>query len=111
MTFPTVLQSAGVAGGAGTPVTGAIAGLNTTNQPWYILGAGTQYRTRQDHAKIKLAYDITPTLRASYTLGWWQNSARAAPRPICAGRTASRSTAATSISTARPTSWPTPPSA
>lgn len=76
MTFPTVLQSAGVAGGAGTPVTGAIAGLNTTNQPWYILGAGTQYRTRQDHAKIKLAYDITPTLRASYTLGWWQNSAR-----------------------------------
>lgn len=76
MTFPTVLQSAGVAGGAGTPVTGAIAGLNTTNQPWYILGAGTQYRTRQDHAKIKLAYDITPTLRASYTLGWWQNSAK-----------------------------------
>jgi len=76
MTFPTVLQSAGVAGDAGTPVTGAIAGLNTTNQPWYILGAGTQYRTRQDHAKIKLAYDITPTLRASYTLGWWQNSAR-----------------------------------
>ena len=76
MTFPTVLQSAGVAGSAGTPVTGAIAGLNTTNQPWYILGAGTQYRTRQDHAKIKLAYDITPTLRASYTLGWWQNSAR-----------------------------------
>lgn len=76
MTFPTVLQSAGVAGSSGTPVTGAIAGLNTTNQPWYILGAGTQYRTRQDHAKIKLAYDITPTLRASYTLGWWQNSAR-----------------------------------
>ncbi len=76
MTFPTVLQSAGVAGGTGTHVTGAIAGLNTTNQSWYILGAGTQYRTRQDHAKIKLAYDITPTLRASYTLGWWQNSAK-----------------------------------
>ena len=85
MTFPTVLQSAGVAGGAGTPVTGAIAGLNTTNQPWYILGAGTQYRTRQDHAKIKLAYDITPTLRASYTLGWWQNSARGSSQTYLRG--------------------------
>ena len=76
LTFPTMLQSAGVAGGAGTPVTGAVAGLNVTNQPWFILGAGTQYRTQQDHAKIKLAYDITPTLRASYTLVWWQNDAK-----------------------------------
>ena len=76
LTFPFVLQSAGSASGTGTPVTGAMAGLNTTNTPWYILGAGTQYHTQQDHAKIKLAYDITPTLRASYTLGWWQNSAK-----------------------------------
>ena len=76
LTFPFVLQSAGAAGTKGTPVSGAISGLNTTNQPWYLLGTGTQYRTQQDHAKIKLAYDITPTLRASYTLGWWQNSAK-----------------------------------
>ncbi|WP_218242339.1 TonB-dependent receptor [Comamonas fluminis] len=76
LTFPFVLQSAGASGTKGTPVSGAISGLNTTNQPWYLLGAGTQYRTQQDHAKIKLAYDITPTLRASYTLGWWQNSAK-----------------------------------
>lgn len=76
LTFPTVLQGAGVTGNAGIPVTGAVSGLNTTNQPWYILGAGTQYRTQQDHAKIKLAYDLTPTLRASYTLGWWQNNAK-----------------------------------
>lgn len=74
LTFATVMQSAGVLGNAGVPVRGAVAGLNTTNQPWYVLGAATQYDTQQDHAKIKLAYDITPTLRASYTLGWWQNS-------------------------------------
>ncbi len=29
----------------------------------------------QDHAKAKLAYDFSPTLRASYTLGWWRNDA------------------------------------
>ena len=45
-------------------------------------GAGLRARrdarrrdTLQDHAKLKLAYDITPTLRASYTLGWWRNDA------------------------------------
>ena len=56
-----------------------------TNKPWYILGAGTQYRTQQDHAKIKLAYDLTPTLRASYTLGWWQNSAKGSSQSYLRG--------------------------
>ena len=74
-TFATAPVASGTPGAAGTPVTGAVAGLNTTNQPWYLLGTGTQYRTVQDHAKLKLAYDLTPTLRASYTLGWWQNRA------------------------------------
>lgn len=85
LTFTTVTQAAGMPGGAGLPVTGAVPGLNTTNTPWYILGAGTQYRTRQDHAKLKLAYDITPTLRASYTLGWWQNSARGRSQSYLSG--------------------------
>ncbi len=52
-------------------------GLNTTNTPWYILGTGTQYHTVQDHAKLKLAYDITPTVRASYTLGVAEHLGRA----------------------------------
>ena len=51
-----------------------------TNNPWYILGTGTEYRTLQDHAKIKLAYDISPTLRASYMLGVWQNESDGRPR-------------------------------
>ncbi|MBV8247446.1 MAG: TonB-dependent receptor [Comamonas sp.] len=85
LTFATVTQASGKPGNAGVPVQGAVPGLNTTNQPWYILGAGTQYRTQQDHAKIKLAYDITPTLRASYTLGWWQNSSSGRPETYLTG--------------------------
>jgi iron complex outermembrane recepter protein len=61
------------AGGA-TLVTGAVAGLDKTNAPWLILGTGTEYTTRQDHIKAKLAYDFSPTLRASYVLGYWQNA-------------------------------------
>ena len=63
-------------GAAGTPVTGAVAGLNRTNQAWWLLGTGTQYDTQQDHLKAKIAYDITPALRASYTFGWWDNSSQ-----------------------------------
>ncbi|MCZ2498439.1 TonB-dependent receptor [Xylophilus sp. Kf1] len=74
LTFATRLQGAGAAGTAGTPVTGATVGASPAGAPWYLLGAGTQYATRQDHLKAKLAYDITPTIRASYVLGLWQNT-------------------------------------
>ncbi len=80
LTFATRLVSAGTAGTAGTPVTGAVAGLNNANAPWYIIGTGTEFRTQQDHAKLKLAYDLSPSLRASYTLGVWQNTSEGRPR-------------------------------
>jgi iron complex outermembrane receptor protein len=73
LTFATRLGSAGAASPAGTPVSGAVANASNTNAPWSVLGSGTQYNTRQDHLKAKLAYDITPTIRASYVLGLWQN--------------------------------------
>jgi iron complex outermembrane receptor protein len=72
LTFVTKALST-TAGGT-TPVTGAVPGLDRSNKPWLILGTGTEYSTRQDHIKAKLAYDITPTLRASYVLGYWQNT-------------------------------------
>lgn len=79
LTFTTATVASGVPGTAGVPVTGYVKGLNTTNQPWYILGTGTQYHTLQDHAKLKLAYDFSGTVRATYTLGWWQNSSEGRP--------------------------------
>jgi len=75
LTFATRLVSSGVAGGNGTPVTGAVAGLNNANQAWWLIGAGTQYHTVQDHLKVKLAYDLGPMLRASYVFGAWRNEA------------------------------------
>lgn len=84
-TFATVPVASGTPGAAGTIVSGAVPGLNTTNTPWYILGTGTQYHTVQDHAKLKLAYDITPTLRASYTLGWWDNRSEGRPASFLTG--------------------------
>jgi iron complex outermembrane receptor protein len=76
LVFANKLVSAGTASSAGTPVTGAIADKNPKNQDWWILGATNQVHTIQDHAKAKLAYDFSPALRASYTLGWWRNDAR-----------------------------------
>ena len=79
LTFPTRYLGAGAAPG-GTPVGGAVVGQDRTDRAWYLLGAGTQYDTVQDHLKLKLAYDFTPTLRASYTLGVWQNDSEGRPR-------------------------------
>ncbi|MBX9613504.1 MAG: TonB-dependent receptor [Burkholderiales bacterium] len=76
LTFATRLLSAGGAP-TGPVVNGAVLDANNQGKPWYVLGTATEYRTRQDHAKVKLAYDFSPTVRASYTLGVWQNDATA----------------------------------
>jgi iron complex outermembrane receptor protein len=79
LTFPTRYPS-GVASSAGTPVTGAVAGRDRTYRDWLLLGAATQYHTVQDHVKAKLAYDFSPTLRATYVFGWWKNDAEGRPQ-------------------------------
>jgi len=79
LTFATRLLSAGSATGSGTAVTGAVANANNAGQKWIVLGTGTQYHTVQDHVKAKLAYDFTPTVRGSYTLGVWQNTSVGSP--------------------------------
>ena len=73
--FANKLVSAGTVGNAGVAVSGAVPGNNPRNVPWVLFGATNQTHTVQDHAKLKLAYDITSALRASYTLGYWSNKA------------------------------------
>jgi len=74
LTFVTKPVSTTAAAASATVVSGAILGADKSNVPWQILGAGTQYHVKQDHAKLKLAYDLAPTLRASYTFGLWSNT-------------------------------------
>jgi iron complex outermembrane receptor protein len=76
LTFPTRLTSTASAPGTGTPVTGAVPGKDKSNLDWLLLGSATQYNTVQDHAKLKLAYDIDAAVRASYTLGYWHNQSQ-----------------------------------
>lgn len=59
---------------------GAMDSLNYKNDPVYLLGTSTQYHTVQDHAKVKLAYEVTPEIRASYVLGNWQNTSDGKPQ-------------------------------
>ncbi len=74
ITFANKLVSAGAATATGTPVTGAVADRNPSKRDWLILGATNQTHSVQDHAKLKLAYDLSPELRASYSFGWWTNT-------------------------------------
>lgn len=70
-----------ISSGKATPadpiVTGAVGNLNPFGVPAQVLGEGNLNHTVQDNFKWKLAYDITPTIKASYTLGLWQNDGRA----------------------------------
>ena len=97
LTFPTRLLSQGGSTATAMPVTGAVAGRDKSGQPWWLLGSATQYRTQQDQAKLKLAYDVAPGLRASYVAGLWRNQAvgqsqsdlrDAAGNPVYAGTVA-----------------------
>ncbi|MDT9001401.1 TonB-dependent receptor [Paucibacter sp. APW11] len=73
LTFITKPVSSSAAGSADTVVSGNVLGADKSNVPWQMLGAGTQYHSKQDHAKLKLALDLTPQLRLSYLASLWQN--------------------------------------
>lgn len=76
MTFTAATAKAAPAAVAGqfTVVTGALSDLDTANQPRVTTAAASIDHTVQDNGKIKVAYDFSPTVRATYTLGIWQNT-------------------------------------
>jgi iron complex outermembrane recepter protein len=78
LTFASRLASA-TSATPGIPVAGAVPERNAAGQPIYYISAQTKYRTVQDHAKAKLAYDFGPAVRATYVFGMWENLSRNRP--------------------------------
>jgi len=73
-TAATAKTGAAAAAGEFTVVTGAISDLDISNKPRVNTAAISMDHTVKDDDKIKLAYDFSPTVRATYTLGLWQNT-------------------------------------
>jgi len=71
MTFATL--PAATSGAGGTPVTGAYRDTDPNGAPRVVLGATGIDRSVQDTFKVKFAYDFSPALRATYTLGYWRD--------------------------------------
>ena len=76
VTIATIAQSTNVAAANLAVVNGAIADKNRTGGAIQVLGAGNLTHTIQDNLKLKLAYDLSPTLTAKYIIGFWQNNAK-----------------------------------
>ncbi len=58
-----------------TGTTGGYAANNKLGAAADVVGASGLLHTQMTNSKVKLAYDFTPTLRASYTFGAWRNEA------------------------------------
>lgn len=69
MSFATLTPS----GGGGTVVTGGFKDADANGAPRAVLGATSIDHSIQDNLKAKFAYDFSPALRATYTLGYWKN--------------------------------------
>jgi iron complex outermembrane receptor protein len=62
----------------GTPggTTGTIPQLNRTGGVANVIGAGGLLHTQMANLKAKAAVDITPEMRATYTIGYWSNDGK-----------------------------------
>ena len=71
--FANSAVSTTAGGGGDTAVTGAHQDRDANGNGRVVFGATGIDHTVQDNFKIRLTYDLTPALRASYLLGYWQN--------------------------------------
>ena len=74
--FVVASAKSGAAATAGhyTTVNGAVTDLTLNNVPRVITGSLSTDHTVKDDVKIKLGYDFSPTVRATYTFDNWQNT-------------------------------------
>ncbi len=97
MQFATLKPSATPAGSGYTHVNGAQPYIDQYGQPGLIVGTSAEGSVKlvQDQFKLKLAYDITPTLQAGFSMSYWNRRYDSrndtllyddAGRPVYAGR-------------------------
>ena len=60
-------------GAAGTPVSGAYPDASRTGAAIAVLGSTAIARQAQDTLTTRLTYEVTPTLTAAYTAGFFRN--------------------------------------
>jgi len=77
ITFGTVSQSNTRAGASLPVIGGGFADTDRSGNAIEVIGAGNFIHTIQDTFMAKVSYDFTPTLSATYTIGYWQNNAKA----------------------------------
>ena len=63
---------------------GGYAEKNKLGASANVLGASGLLHTGMTNGKVKLAYDLTPSLRAAYTFGYWKNDAESGVDPYIA---------------------------
>ena len=73
MTFGVLPAAPATGTGALGSVTGAVTYVNPANVRSVVTSAIGIDHSTQDNAKFKVAYDFSPTVRATYTLGVWEN--------------------------------------
>ena len=56
-----------------TGTAGAFPALNKSGQAADVIGTGTLAHSQQTSANLRLAYDVTPFVQATYSLGIWNN--------------------------------------
>ncbi len=61
------------------PWPGMVIASNKVGNIANVLGAGGQLDQVQANAKLKLAYDFTPTIRGTYQVGFWSNDSSTFP--------------------------------
>jgi iron complex outermembrane receptor protein len=67
------------------PWPGLVALPNKVGTPTNVAGALGQLDQRQVNAKLKLAYDTTPAIRATYQLGFWSSDSNTFPQDYLPG--------------------------
>ena len=60
--------------------TGTFPALNKTGQIANVIGTGTLAHSQQTAANLRMAYDVTPFVQATYSLGIWNNQQTSNPQ-------------------------------